>query len=72
MAEAPPFWLVWCEDGGVPTVKHRDPRSAEVEARRLAGKNPGRSFLVLSPVTRITHTHTIIERFDPTDDGIPF
>jgi hypothetical protein len=68
----PTFWLVWCEDGGVPTFKHEHEHFAEMEARRLAERNPGRRFFVLSPVSAFTHHRTVIERFDPTDDSIPF
>lgn len=68
----PPFWLVWCEDGGSPTFRHPDEMSAAKEAQRLAERHPGKSFVVLCPIARITHRHTVIERFDPLDDGIPF
>lgn len=68
----PPFWLVWAEDGTAPRFKHVNQSSAEVEAQRLARLNPGTSFFVLCPTMRITRQDTIIERFDTSDDGIPF
>ncbi|WP_068091037.1 hypothetical protein [Novosphingobium rosa] len=69
---APPFWLVWCENGGPPTVKHPDEGSANREADRLAKCSPGRRFFVLATISAVTHHHTVVERFDLTDDGIPF
>lgn len=44
----PPFWLVWCEDGGAPTVKHKDFALARAEAQRLARNNPGKHFVVMA------------------------
>lgn len=67
----PPFYLVWCEGGGAPRFKHGDPMDAEQEASRLAKENPGRSFVVLAPVVRITAQSVTVERFDP-DAYIPF
>lgn len=69
---APPFWLVWCENGGPPTVKHPDEASAIREAERLAKRSPGLRFFVLATICAATHQHTVFERFDLTDDGIPF
>jgi hypothetical protein len=43
----PPFWLVWSEMGGSPTVKHRTEQEAFTEACRLAQKHRGRKFHVL-------------------------
>lgn len=42
-----PFWIVWCDGGGVPTVKHQTIHSARIEAERLARTNPGQRFHVL-------------------------
>jgi len=67
----PPFFLVWCEDGGSPTFKHETAYHAEQEARRLARQNPGQRFCVLAPMARIVTANTIVERFDCSDD-IPF
>jgi hypothetical protein len=41
------FWVVWCEDGGVPTVRHASYEEADREAQRLARANRGRVFFVL-------------------------
>ena len=41
------FWLVWCNDGAAPRVKHHNVESANSEAKRLARANPGRQFVVL-------------------------
>ena len=67
----PPFWLVWCEDGGAPRVKHTDPMMAEQEATRLAKEYPGSSFTVLAPIARISFQQVRVERFDP-DAYVPF
>lgn len=67
----PPFWLVWCENGGTPTVRHESPDAAEREARRLAAAHPGKSFLVLAPVARCTKQDIVVERFDH-DAYVPF
>lgn len=41
------FWLIWREDGGVPTRKHFSAEAARREAKRLAQKHPGKEFYVL-------------------------
>ena len=66
-----PFWLVWCENGGEPRVKHKTLYQAETEAERLARANPGKSFCVMACASRFTERRVTIERFD-CDDGIPF
>lgn len=68
---APPFWLVWNEDGLTPVFKHASQYAAEEEARRLSRKNPGQKFCVLAPAVRIVTQNTVVERFDLSDD-IPF
>lgn len=42
-----PFWLVWSEMGGAPTVKHKSEQDAMNEACRLAEKHQGRKFHIL-------------------------
>jgi hypothetical protein len=41
------YWIVWCENGGTPTVPHQSLESAQNEAKRLAKMNQGRRFWVL-------------------------
>lgn len=43
----PVFWMVWGDCCGSPTVKHESEFLAQKEARRLAGKHPGKIFYVL-------------------------
>lgn len=45
-----PFFVVWCEGGGAPTVRHLDYDKASREAKRLARANPGHRFTVLVAV----------------------
>ena len=42
------FWMVWCETGQAPKVKHSSEMAAGIEAERLARANHGRCFFVLS------------------------
>jgi len=41
------FWFVWTKKGRVPRNAHNNAESAEKEATRLAGLNPGKKFIVL-------------------------
>lgn len=70
--QPPPFWLVWCVDGGTPTVRHEHQALAENEAERLAEANPSKTFVVLAPVSSFVINRVRIERFDLTDLDIPF
>lgn len=71
--EEPPFWLVWCEDGGTPQRKHPNRASADREAERLARLNPGKSFCVLPCAARFTERRVTVEYFNlDSDDCIPF
>ena len=45
-----PFFVVWREGGGAPTVRHDDYARAAREAKRLARANPGQRFTVLVAV----------------------
>lgn len=68
--EFPPFWLVWREGGGEPTVKHATQMIAEGEAKRLASQNPGEQFFVL-PALAVFETQKVgVTRFDL--DCVPF
>lgn len=68
------FWVVWCDCGGPPTVKHDSFESAKAEASRLAQRNEGKTFHVLE-----AKGAAIVERVQwrDVDDrccdcGIPF
>lgn len=67
-----PYWLVWMEGGGPPTVHHDTQSDAETEAERLAKQFPGRRFVVLVPIARFTEQRVTIERFEVDDDSVPF
>lgn len=43
------FWLVWCENGGIPTRKHGTKKEAVAEAERLSCQAHliGKRFVVL-------------------------
>lgn len=69
---APPFYLVWHEDGGEPRQKHADQHLAEREAERLARVNPGDRFYVLAPVAAIRRSDIERERFDLGELEVPF
>lgn len=45
--EAVEFWTVWTKKGRIPRFLHQSAESAEKEATRLAGLNPGKKFIVL-------------------------
>ena len=53
------FYLVWCERGAIPTVKHRTHDLACREAERLAKINSGDTFHVLECVSSCTYTNVI-------------
>ena len=63
------FWLVWCDGGGAPTVKHATYESAKNEARRLAQANRGKRFAVLQAIA-----HAVVDdvQFVEYRDEIPF
>jgi hypothetical protein len=46
MAEAE-FFMVWRDDGSVPTFRHQNDVGARKEAVRLARLNPGKKFYTL-------------------------
>lgn len=53
------FYMVWCEIGNPPTVKHETHDKACREAERLATFNPGRTFHVLECVTSVKKSDLI-------------
>lgn len=67
----PIFWCVWCENGGSPTVKHREFSTAKAEAQRLARVNPGHRFVVLAATVAFQKSDLIETRFED-EAGIPF
>lgn len=70
------YFVVWCEDGNSPTVKHTFYTSARIEAQRLARANPGHRFTVLASVMgfeTMAITETVYLGMDRSlDDEIPF
>lgn len=50
MESAPTYFVVWCEGGGSPTVRHADFSTAKMEAKRLANQHSGRRFTVLAAI----------------------
>lgn len=66
------FWLVWNEEHGAPTVKHRVRQDALNEADRLARINRGRRFHVLEALCTLETVDVKRTDYDPYDDGIPF
>lgn len=47
-----PFFLVWNKDGRNPLKSHGHERVARNEARRLARKHPGATFIVLRGISK--------------------
>lgn len=66
------FWMVWCEDGGSPRVKHCNKQLAVAEAERLAKLNPGQVFFVLKATAGARAKEPDIERVKFEFDPIPF
>ena len=64
------FWMVWCEDGFAPTVRHNAEQSARQEAERLARKSPGQRFCVLQLIAACEKVD-VVWIFDKPP-GIPF
>jgi hypothetical protein len=53
------FWLVWKDNGGIPTVPHDSLDSAKREAERLARMHPGSKFYVLQTVGACSKTDVL-------------
>ncbi len=68
----PPFFLVWCEDGGEPRHKHDTHDAAKREADRLARANPGSRFFVLTPLESVVRSDLHREQFDAYVEDVPF
>lgn len=67
------FWVVWQENGGVPTRKHATPRDASNEAERLARKCPGERFFVLCSIASCVKVDVSWDGPKPDqDDDVPF
>lgn len=66
------FWVVWCENGGAPTVKHPTFADAKREANRLARNVPGNRFVVLAAAYACAKTDLVETRFGSVDDFRPF
>lgn len=43
----PKFWLVWTPTGLNPSYRHSTQAAAEMEAKRLSIKEPGKEFFVM-------------------------
>ena len=66
------FWLVWHEDGGVPTYRHHCKKTALDEAERLAKSAPGEVFFVLKATAGVRARDPFIERVRLKPDDLPF
>ena len=65
------FWMVWCRDGGPPTVMHRTARDAEREAERLSRACHGRTFTVLEAVRSVRFSDVLWEEaVDVSDEPL--
>lgn len=69
-----PFWLVWSECGGAPTVKHKSHADAATEAHRLSLKHLGRKFYVLQSVDErsqvVVQTAIVVTNHKATASGV--
>lgn len=52
--ETPEFYMVWTKKGRIPRMAHHTRAKAEAEAERLALLNPGKKFIVLQAVNKIS------------------
>lgn len=66
------FWMVWCEDGGSPRVRHCNKQIAVAEAERLAKLNPGQVFFVLKATAGVCAKEPELRRVKFEYDPIPF
>jgi len=49
------FWTVWTKTGHVPRKTHSTAADAEAEALRLAALHPGKKFIVLHAVSKLSY-----------------
>lgn len=47
-------WCIWTKNGRRPSFFHPSREQAEAEAARLAAKQPGKKFLVMQVVSKIS------------------
>lgn len=47
-------WFVWTKTGHGPKFVHHTAASAEAEAERLAGLNPGKKFIVMRAYRKVS------------------
>lgn len=55
------FFMVWNKEDRLPRVGHPYRGAAECEAKRLARRNPGYTFIVLEAVGKFRHGQRITE-----------
>lgn len=48
------FWMVWTKTGHSPRKTHTTGAAAETEALRLAALHPGKKFIVLRAVSKLS------------------
>lgn len=49
------FYMVWTRKGHVPRFTHETREGADTEAARLAEQNPGKKFIVLQAVQKVSY-----------------
>lgn len=70
MSSIEQFWMV--KGGGPSFHKHATRTSAEAEAKRLAGMNPGKLFYVMEAVAAYRCNQVERIAFREEDEEIPF
>ena len=63
------FWMILNKNGSRPTVEHNSLNSAEKEAERLAGLNPGQQFIILESLKYCEIKNPVIWK---DTDELPF
>lgn len=68
-----PFYMVYREGGGPPTVKHARYDLAEQEAKRISNASPGFNVFILAAVSRVkVPKHQEQEFYESQHDTVPF